>query len=73
MPHAKQTPHAMTHPLASDLAIALAAIDDAKLCFPDNELLESFVQDAIDPSAAARYLLQRGFRRQGRPLSAVAA
>ncbi|CAK7227413.1 hypothetical protein SCUCBS95973_006534 [Sporothrix curviconia] len=39
---------------------ALAAIDGAKLPFPDNELLESFLQEAADPVAAARYLLQRG-------------
>ena len=43
----------------TDLTRAMTTIDDAKLCFQDKQLLESFVEDAIDPSVAARYLLQR--------------
>lgn len=46
----------------SNLTIALNAIDSAKVSFPDDELLRCFVKDAIDPNAAARYLLQRGTR-----------
>ncbi|KAM5347379.1 hypothetical protein ACJ41O_010384 [Fusarium nematophilum] len=45
--------------LPEDFDRALGSIRRAKFPHPDGELLESFLQDSIDPRQAARYLLQR--------------
>ncbi|KAI0426010.1 kinase-like domain-containing protein [Xylaria sp. FL1042] len=44
---------------ANGLDRALAAIRNANLRYPDEELLVCFLQDSIDPAAAACYMLQR--------------
>ncbi|KAF7543898.1 hypothetical protein G7046_g9908 [Stylonectria norvegica] len=47
----------MAEPM-NGLEQAVAAIRNSRLRYPDNRLLECFLQDSIDPDAAARYLLQ---------------
>ncbi|KAI1354664.1 kinase-like domain-containing protein [Xylaria sp. FL0043] len=44
---------------ANVLEQAFAAIQNADLQYPDEQLLECFLQDSIDSGAAARYMLQR--------------
>lgn len=46
---------------ASDLDRAFETIRSVHLPHPDGALLECFLQDAIDPGQAARYMLQRRF------------
>jgi hypothetical protein len=49
---------AMTVPSAN-VELALAAIRDADLPHPDGELLECFIDQAVDPEKAASYLLEK--------------
>ncbi|KAI1154143.1 kinase-like domain-containing protein [Nemania diffusa] len=44
---------------ANVLEQAFAAIRNADLQYPDDRLLECFLQDSVDSGAAARYMLQR--------------
>lgn len=43
----------------SSLEQALAAIRNSRLQHPDDQLLECFLTDSVDPEATALYLLQR--------------
>lgn len=43
----------------ASLAQILAIIRNAHLRYPDEELLECFLEDSIDPAATAHYVLQR--------------
>ncbi|KAK8063765.1 kinase-like domain-containing protein [Apiospora saccharicola] len=43
---------------ATDFVRVLAAIRNTDLRYPDEELLESFLEDSIDSEYAARYALQ---------------
>lgn len=43
----------------SSLEQALAAIRSSRLQHPDNQLLECFLNDSVDPEATSLYLIQR--------------
>ncbi|KAF5024145.1 hypothetical protein F66182_3779 [Fusarium sp. NRRL 66182] len=44
---------------SNDLKHALSIVHSSDLKYPDDQLLECFLQDSIDPGAAAHYMLQR--------------
>ncbi len=52
---------------AKVLEQAFAAIRNADLQYPDEQLLECFLQDSVDSGAAARYMLQKYSPGRGDP------
>lgn len=52
---------------ANVLEQAFAAIRNADLQYPDEQLLGCFLQDSVDSGAAARYMLRRCSSGRGDP------
>lgn len=60
--HQKTSMIPMVNPLAitvhlTNLELALESIRRANIAHPDDQLLECFLRDSVEPDAAARYLL----------------
>ena len=52
---------------AYDLERALSAIEDSDLRYPQNRILERYLELSTDPDASARYLFQERKRGAGIP------